>query len=184
MQLTEQRQQAETAVVRLQARLAADSNQLLAAKLPLPEHGDAEGSGGGTDAAPPPAAAGQGAAQTAAASNPFFAAPWGEAAPGEQQQERQQQHAAGSAGSEQPAAAEGGELGAKGARKLGDVNQREARRCVPLLAGSGWPASHPVLLPHLTALVRLPWHSGVGAVGAGAGGRRRRRCAAAGCLVS
>ncbi|KAI7842811.1 hypothetical protein COHA_003557 [Chlorella ohadii] len=88
-QLTEQRQLAETATVRLQARLAADSNLLLAAKLPAAEEAEeaAPAAAGGQPAlqqgapaaaAAPAAGAPQGAAGTAAARNPFFMAPWGE----------------------------------------------------------------------------------------------------------
>ena len=85
MQVTEQRQQGETAVVQLQARLAGDSNQLLAAKL-HPEGGagdgeaEAEAEAEGAEAAPEQ----QQHAAAAAATNPFFAAPWGDA----QQQQR------------------------------------------------------------------------------------------------
>lgn len=84
-QLTEQRQLAETAAVRLQARLAADTNLLLAAKLPTPEAAEdaaPAAAGGGPaqqEGAPAAAAAApQGPAGAAAASNPFFAAPWGD----------------------------------------------------------------------------------------------------------
>lgn len=123
MQLTEQRQQAETALVRLQARLAADTNQLLAAKLPKPEAEEPVPGGAGAagqeqqaNGGAAGAAAGTGMAggqAGAAAINPFLAAPWGELGREEQQQ---QQHvaappanapAAGTAGGEQPAATAG-----------------------------------------------------------------------------
>lgn len=134
MQLTDQRQQAETALVRLQARLAADSNQLLAAKLPRPEAEEggpagapSEGpqqqqqaaNGGAAAAAPGGAGAGQAGP---AASNPFLAAPWGEPESEEQQQQPQQpaalpagSPAAGTAGAEQPAGGHSGPTGDRGA---------------------------------------------------------------------
>jgi hypothetical protein len=88
MQVTEQRQQGETAVVQLQARLAGDSNQLLAAKL-QPEGADGDGAAAAAEAEAAEAEATPGQQQEAeqqqaAAVNPFFAAPWGDA----QQQQR------------------------------------------------------------------------------------------------
>ena len=87
MQVTEQRQQGETAVVQLQARLAGDSNQLLAAKL-QPEGADGDGAAAAAEAEAAEAEAAPGqqqeaeqqhAAAAAAAVNPFFAAPWSDA---------------------------------------------------------------------------------------------------------
>jgi hypothetical protein len=100
-QLTEQRQQAETAAVRLQARLVADSNLLLAAKLPAAQEAeDAAPAAGGDGPAQQQGAPAAGAApglpgsgSAAAASNPFFAVPWGEA----EAVGQQAAHAAGAA---------------------------------------------------------------------------------------
>ncbi|KAL4452607.1 hypothetical protein ABPG75_008269 [Micractinium tetrahymenae] len=118
MQLTEQRQQAETALVRLQARLAADSNQLLAAKLPNPEAGEAGPAGAAAEEQQQQQANGgaaggaAGGHAAAVASNPFLAAPWGDLQSEEQQQQQQSgaaaaSPAAGTAGGEQPAAPAG-----------------------------------------------------------------------------
>ncbi len=171
MQLTEQRQQAETALVRLQARLVADSNQLLAAKLPRPEAEEGEPAGApsegqqqqqanGGAAAAAPGGAGVGQAGPAAR-NPFLAAPWGEPESEEQQQQPQQpaalpagSPAAGTAGAEQPAAGSSGPTGDRAA--LGAAQRLlvcPTASCLPKLV-TCQPAclQHAPCIGHLTSL--------------------------------
>lgn len=129
MLLTEQRQQAETAAVRLQARLAADSNQLLAAKLKSSEDASAAAATGQQQEGQEPAGAtgqqadiaavGPGQASRAqrgaAASNPFLAAPRGDLAamppPQPDATGAQAGAAVGSGTGDQPAVPGGGEQG-------------------------------------------------------------------------
>lgn len=94
MQITEQRQQAETAAVRLQARLAADSNLLLAAKLPRSEGAEEAAAEAAQQQQQQAPAAGVAQMQQASGSNPFFATPWGDVQADDQQL---QQAAAGGA---------------------------------------------------------------------------------------
>lgn len=132
MLLTEQRQQAETAAVRLQARLAADSNQLLAAKLKSSEDASAAAATGQQQEGQEPAGAtgqqadiaavGPGQASRAqrgaAASNPFLAAPRGDLAamppPQPDATGAQAGAAVGSGTGDQPAVPGGGEQGPEG----------------------------------------------------------------------